>query len=82
VGAGMMVKVIRDGNHFSAQIVSAVGIYSCTSARDPEREAPLKACMTTGALLEMKCFQRDPHERSDTCLLHAPDVCLSKAEFA
>lgn len=82
VGMGVMIKVIREGDRFSTQIVSSVGIYSCTTARDPQREALLKAAMTSGGLLQIKCFRRDPHEQSDTCLVHATDVCLSKAEVA
>lgn len=82
VGAGVMIKIIREGQLLSAQIVTSVAIYSCTSARDPQREPLLKTAMTTGALLQMKSFRRDQHEQSDTCLVHGPDVCLSKAEIS
>jgi len=81
-GMGLMIQIIRDRDRFSAQIVSSVGIYSCTSARDPEREPLLKASMTNGALLKMKSLRRDRHEQADTCLVHGPEVCLSKAEIA
>jgi len=81
-GVGVMVQSIRERGRFSAQIVTSVAIYSCTGARDPQREPQLKASMTNGALLKMKSFRRDAHEQADTCLVHGPEVCLSKAEIA
>jgi len=82
LGAGLMIQIIRDRETFSAQIVTSVAIYSCTGARDPEREALLKANLTNGALLKVKSLRRDAHEQADTCLVHGPEVCLSKAEIA
>jgi protein-L-isoaspartate(D-aspartate) O-methyltransferase len=79
IGLGVMVKAIRENDRFSAQIVSSVGIYSCTSARDPQLEGQLKAGFTSGAVKQMKSLRRDRHEQSDTCLVHGPEVCLSKA---
>jgi protein-L-isoaspartate(D-aspartate) O-methyltransferase len=79
IGLGVMIKATRERDRFSAQVVSSVGIYSCTSARDPQLEPQLRASITTGALTQMKSFRRDAHEPSDTCLVHGPEVCLSKA---
>jgi len=79
IGVGVMIKAIREHDRFSTQIVSSVGIYSCTSVRDPQREQQLKASITTGAVTQMKSFRRDAHDQSDTCLVHGPEVCLSKA---
>jgi protein-L-isoaspartate(D-aspartate) O-methyltransferase len=79
IGLGVMVKSIREHDRFSAQIVSSVGIYSCTSARDPQLEGQLKKSITTGAMMQMKSLCRDPHEQSNTCLVHGLEVCLSKA---
>jgi len=81
-GVGVMVQSIREGGRFSAQIVTSTAIYSCTSARDRQREPQLKASMANGALLKMKSWRRDAHEPADTCLLHGPEVCLSRAEIA
>jgi protein-L-isoaspartate(D-aspartate) O-methyltransferase len=82
IGVGIMIKAIREHDRFSAQIVSSVGIYSCTSVRDPQREAQLKASLTTGAVMQMKSFRRDAHDQSGTCLVHGPEVCLSKEPIA
>lgn len=80
VGVGMVIRFIRNRGKFSAQIVSSVGIYSCTNARDASREPLLKAAMTSGRLMQLKSARRDAHEPADTCLVHAADVCLSSAE--
>jgi protein-L-isoaspartate(D-aspartate) O-methyltransferase len=80
-GVGAMIQIIRARGQFSAQIVTSVAIYSCTSARDPRREPQLKASMTNGGLLKMKSLRRDAHEQADTCLVHGPEVCLSKVEI-
>lgn len=81
LGIGVMVKIVREGGGFSAQIVTSLAIYSCTSARDAQREPLLKAAMASGALMKMKSVRRDAHEQSNTCVLHGPDVCLSSAEI-
>lgn len=79
-GVGMMVQIIHAGIGFSAQIVSPVAIYSCTSARDPQREPLLRASLTNGALMKMKSLRRDPHEQGDACVLHGSEACFSSAE--
>ncbi len=81
LGVGVMVKIVRRGGDFSAQIVTQLAIYSCVSARDPQREPLLRAAMAGGALMKMKSVRRDAHEQSDTCVLHGADVCLSSAEI-
>ena len=82
LGIGVMVKIVRERGGFSAQIVTSLAIYSCTSARDAQREPLLKAAMSGGALMKMKSVRRDAHEQSDTCVLHGADVCLSSADIA
>jgi protein-L-isoaspartate(D-aspartate) O-methyltransferase len=79
IGAGIMTRIVRRSGGFTAEIVTSVAIYSCKSARDPEREQPLRAAMTGGRLNQMKSVRRDPHEPADTCLVHGSDVCLSTA---
>jgi protein-L-isoaspartate(D-aspartate) O-methyltransferase len=81
LGVGLMVKIVREGDHFPAQIVTPLAIYSCIGARDQEREPVLKAAFSNGMLMSMKSVRRDAHELSDTCLVHGTDVCVSKREF-
>jgi protein-L-isoaspartate(D-aspartate) O-methyltransferase len=81
LGVGMMTKIVRHGNKFSAEIVTSLAIYSGTSMRDAQLEPVIKAAMSKGALMKMKSVRRDPHEPSDACVIHAADVCLSIVEI-
>jgi protein-L-isoaspartate(D-aspartate) O-methyltransferase len=81
IGVGVMTKICRQGSRFSAQVVTSLAIYSCTSMRDAQLEPVVKAAMTKGALMKMKSVHRGPHEQSETCLIHRADVCLSSAEI-
>jgi protein-L-isoaspartate(D-aspartate) O-methyltransferase len=81
LGAGVMIKIARRPTGFSVEIVSPVAIYSCTSARDAEREPQLRAAMTGGRLNQLKSVRCDLHEPSETCLVHGADVCLSAAQL-
>lgn len=81
-GVGVMAKIIRRGRGFSAQGVSPVAIFSCTSARDAQYEPLLKTALTTRSFLKMKSVRRDGHEQSDTCVVHGIDVCFSSEEIS
>jgi len=82
LGVGVMARITRHGNAFSAQALTPVGIYSCTSARDAQREPLLKAALMGGGFMKMKSVRRDAHEKSDTCVVHGADVCLSTVEIS
>jgi protein-L-isoaspartate(D-aspartate) O-methyltransferase len=79
-GMGVMLKIIHDHGHFAAQVVSDVAIYSCTSVRDPRLEPLIGKALATKTLLKLKSVRMDPHQQSDTCILHGEDVCLSSTE--
>ncbi len=81
LGKGVVAKITRRPNGFSARVTSFVAIYSCSSVRDPQLEPVLGKAMATGALFKMRSLRRDPHELTDTCLLHGADFCLSDAEL-
>jgi protein-L-isoaspartate(D-aspartate) O-methyltransferase len=80
LGQGAMTKIVRERESFSAQIVTFVAIFSCTSVRDPELEPLMKKAFATGGLLKMKSVRRDRHEPVDTCLLHGREVRLSSTD--
>jgi protein-L-isoaspartate(D-aspartate) O-methyltransferase len=80
-GAGIVAKITRQGNGFSARVVSLVGIYSCTSVRDPEMSAALAKALATKALLKLKSVRTDPHQQEQSCLAHRADICLSTADL-
>ena len=77
VGAGVMVKVVKHGGNFSAEVVTPVGILSCSSLRDKELEASVRSALTTGGFSKMKSVRMDRHEKSDTCVLHSTEACFS-----
>lgn len=80
LGVGMMIKIVRHGSQFSTELVSPLAIYSGASMRDPQLEPVMKAVMTKGGLMKVRSVRRDPHEQSDTCVVHRVDACLSSAE--
>jgi protein-L-isoaspartate(D-aspartate) O-methyltransferase len=80
LGQGIMAKIVRERGGFTAEIVTFVAIYSCSSVRDPHLEPVLGKAIATGALMKLKSVRRDPHEPADTCVVHAREVCLSSAE--
>lgn len=82
VGQGLMVKITREHGAFSAQIVTVVAIFSCTSVRDPQLEPVIAKAFASRALFKMKSVRLDAHEPTDTCILHGSDVCVSSAEPA
>jgi protein-L-isoaspartate(D-aspartate) O-methyltransferase len=82
LGQGVMAKIVRERGGFSAEVVTILAIFSCTSARDPLLEPLMARALTTGALLRLKSERRDVHEPVDTCILHGSEVCVSSAELA
>ena len=76
-GNGVMARIVRKEDGFSAGVVTFVAIYSCASARDPQLEPLLAKAIASRALLKMKSVRQEPHEQSDGCLLHGREVCLS-----
>jgi protein-L-isoaspartate(D-aspartate) O-methyltransferase len=80
VGTGVLVKITRRGNGFAVQVVSFVGIYSCTSLRDPELNVGLGKTLGTNALLKLNSFRTDAHEKVETCLAHTTGMCWSSAD--
>ncbi|MGH9325294.1 MAG: protein-L-isoaspartate O-methyltransferase family protein, partial [Terriglobia bacterium] len=81
-GTGVVAKITRRGNGFAAEVVSFVGIYSCTSLRDPELNTALAKALATKALLKLTSLRTDPHEQVETCLAHSASMCLSSADPA
>jgi len=81
VGTGVMAKITRRETGFAAQVVTVVGIYSCTSARDPDMNAALAKAVATKALLKLKSVRTNPHEQDETCLARGASVCLSSSDL-
>ena len=82
LGQGPMVKITRQRGSFSAQIITFVGIFSCTSVRDPELEPLLARAFASRTLFKLKSVRLDAHGPADTCILHGSGACVSSAEPA
>jgi protein-L-isoaspartate(D-aspartate) O-methyltransferase len=81
LGKGIMARITRVNGALSAQPITFIAIYSCSSVRDPQFEPLLGKALTTGALLKLKSVRQDTHEPAATCVLHANNFCLSSAEL-
>ena len=77
IGQGLMLKIVRSGERFSAEMITPLAICSCGSLRDSESDAALRKSLTTGKLMKIKSLRRDAHEPAESCLLHLADMCLS-----
>jgi protein-L-isoaspartate(D-aspartate) O-methyltransferase len=76
-GAGIVARIMHAENGFSARVVTPVGIYSCTSVRDPEMSTALAKAFASKSLFKISSVRTDPHQQDETCLAHRTDVCLS-----
>jgi hypothetical protein len=68
---------VRHHGVYSAEMVSTVAIFSGGKLRDPALEPLMTNALRSGALLKLKSVRRDAHDPADTCVLHAPQVCLN-----
>jgi protein-L-isoaspartate(D-aspartate) O-methyltransferase len=82
MGQGVMTKIVRQQSGYSAVMVTPTGIFSGGSLRDPALEPLMKKALTSGGLLKLKSVRREAHEATDTCVLHAAEVCLSTAPLS
>jgi len=80
LGVGVMTRIVKETAGFSFGIATQVGIYSCKNARDPKREALLRAAITGGKLGTIRSIRRETHEHDETCVVHGDDVCMSGRE--
>ncbi len=81
LGQGVMAKIVRERGGFSAEVITVLAIFSCTSARDPLLEPLMPKALTSGALLNLRSIRRDVHEPGESCILHGSEVCVSSAEL-
>ena len=78
-GAGLMLKIRRDGATWPVELISQVQIFDCAGARDPEEnEALVKALRSGPSVLEkLRWLKRTPHEPGPACVVHTLRYCLS-----
>jgi hypothetical protein len=71
-----MVRVDRRDPRWPASIVSQVGMYDCTNARDPALEGELRKLVGFTAAVKPTAAVVEPHEPGAACLVHLPGFCL------
>lgn len=77
LGKGMMLRLTRTGQDWTARVSSMVAIYSLVGGRDDAMNAALGKAMMTGTLMKVTRLRRDPHEPRTGCVLHGR-CCLSE----
>ena len=82
VGQGMMARITRGSGGYAAELVSPVGIFSCTSGREPQLEPLIAKSFSTRSMFKLKSVRLDAHEPAEACIVHGEGVCLSSAEPA
>lgn len=79
VNDAMVVGITRRHDRFAAELLSIITIYSSPSMRDPMLQSMLNDSFESHAMLRLKSVRKDDHDRTDTCIVHAPGFCLSAA---
>jgi protein-L-isoaspartate(D-aspartate) O-methyltransferase len=79
VNDAMVVEITRRHDQFAAELLSIITIYSSPSMRDPMLQSMLNDSFESHAMLRLKSVRKDDHDRTDTCIVHAPGFCLSAA---
>jgi protein-L-isoaspartate(D-aspartate) O-methyltransferase len=79
VNDAMVLAITRRHDQFAAELLSIMTIYSSPSMRDPILQSMLNDSFESHAMLRLKSVRNDDHERTETCIVHAPEFCLSAA---
>jgi protein-L-isoaspartate(D-aspartate) O-methyltransferase len=77
VNDAMVLGITRRQDQFAAELLSIMTIYSSPSMRDPMLQSMLNDSFESYAMLRLKSVRKDDHQRTDTCIVHAPGFCLS-----
>jgi protein-L-isoaspartate(D-aspartate) O-methyltransferase len=75
----MVLGITRQRDQFAAELLSIITIYSSPSMRDPMLQSMLNDSFESHAMLRLRSVRKDDHDRTDTCIVHAPGFCLSAA---
>lgn len=79
VNDAMVLGITRRQDQFAAELLSIMTIYSSTSMRDAMLQSMLNESFESHAMLRLKSVRKDDHDKTDTCIVHAPGFCLSAA---
>jgi len=76
---GIVLRIERKGMKpiYDATVVSSVGIYPCTGARERNAEKALVGALAGGGRRFIRSLRVDQHTADGTCWLHGDGYCLS-----
>jgi len=77
LGKGVMALVTRNGDEWSARVVTMTMIYSGLELRDDRMNDRVRDAFMKGGLPSFKRMRRDPHEPASSCWLHGETFCFS-----
>lgn len=77
-GVGAMLRLDRGDGRWPAKVISQVGMYPCSNARDPADEVELRKLAAVIGGVRPTVAVVEPHERGEACLAHLPGFCLQK----
>jgi len=76
-GLGVMLRIERLANGYSAKFISQIGIFPCLGALDSEADRVLAEALQRGTLTSVRSLRRDVHDAASSCLLHGRGYCFS-----
>ena len=78
--SGMMLKVTRTDNRYSAGFFSPVGIYALSNGRSEEWNTQLAKAMGTRQWSAVRSLRLDEHAADESCFCHGEGLCISKRD--
>jgi protein-L-isoaspartate(D-aspartate) O-methyltransferase len=72
----IVLRIVRHGQKFTAELVTILSIYPCTGMCDPANQSLLNAAFESHALADVRSLRADVHLRQESCIVHTPQFCL------
>lgn len=71
------LRIVRKGQRFQAELVTVLSIFPSSSQHDPDIQALLNASFESNDLRRLRSVRIDLHDRTDSCIVHTSETCLS-----
>jgi protein-L-isoaspartate(D-aspartate) O-methyltransferase len=73
----MVIRIVRHGDKFSADLLQLMTLYLSPSQRDPVIRGLLNESLESRSLVRLKSIRIEEHSQSESCIVHTPGFCLS-----
>jgi protein-L-isoaspartate(D-aspartate) O-methyltransferase len=78
IGKGLLIRATNSGgDHWPAQVLTFVAIYSAIGLRDETLNAAIGQALARHPFPQIKTLRRDAHDAGASCWCHVPGACLS-----